>query len=572
MTDASPPRILIIEDDPLSRRALATILGLDYVVTLAADGAQGLVRATSSPLPDLILLDIVLPDIDGFTILQQLHNASLTRDIPVMVITALDQSGDEEKGLLLGAIDYITKPYHPALVKTRVHNHLSLSFSRRLLTAPQKPEPVPVDTSFLLQCDFKTPLAAVLGTSQFLLRHGSLDNSARQIVSRIATASERLLSQTEDMLETIEAESLASNPTLPRSGTDCAAELNKNVNDNEEEEEEEEDPGDQTTDMVTGTAAAAAVPSDGTEIHPSRRDRVLVVDDEVISRRFLAAIFQVEYDVLLAKSGEQALVMAHSAQPPDIILLDVIMPGMDGYETLRRLKSDAQTRGIPVIFVTGLSSEDEEAKGLELGVVDYISKPYHPTVMRARVRNHLNHVRQRQRLASLATIDFLTGLSNRRGFEEALAKEWRRAARTGISLAVALLDIDDFKPFNEAYGHAAGDEALRQVAQAIAAPLRRPYDLAARYGGEEFAILFPHTDARGACLVAENIRIAIESLAIPHAFSTVAPSITVSLGVASAFANAASAPTMLITVADAALYRAKEQGRNRLVLADGDGT
>jgi diguanylate cyclase (GGDEF)-like protein len=252
---------------------------------------------------------------------------------------------------------------------------------------------------------------------------------------------------------------------------------------------------------------------------------------------------------------------------PDLILLDVMMPDMDGYETCRRLKADPLTRDIPVIFVTALNNAEDEAFGLEVGAVDFISKPLNSAVVRARVRTHLTLKYQADLLRSMAFLDGLTGIANRRQFEEALQREWRACLRTGTSLALAMIDIDHFKSFNDTCGHVAGDACLRAVAGILHNDMSRPHDLIARYGGEEFACLLPDTDLEGARVKAEQLRHAVQSLGIPHEASGTAPVVTISVGLETFIPTDELTPERLVAAADAQLYKAKHAGRNRVCCA-----
>ncbi|WP_432378012.1 diguanylate cyclase [Duganella sp. P38] len=291
--------------------------------------------------------------------------------------------------------------------------------------------------------------------------------------------------------------------------------------------------------------------------------KVLVADDDIVNRQVLAELLKPEHTVLLAKNGEQALERA-ARHLPDLILLDVMMPDMDGYEVLRRLRADAQTAHITVIFISGLSQPADEASGLKMGAADYISKPFNETVVMARVAMHLQMVRQRRMLEHLAHVDGLTELANRRRFDEVYEAEWQRSRRSGRPLSLALLDIDAFKQYNDHYGHPAGDRALRAVARTAASGLRRPADLAARYGGEEMVLLLPDTEAAQAQQVVSCICGAIADLQIPHEASSVAPMLTVSAGGATLNGAASETGTELFAAADALLYRAKKAGRNRI--------
>jgi diguanylate cyclase (GGDEF)-like protein len=293
-----------------------------------------------------------------------------------------------------------------------------------------------------------------------------------------------------------------------------------------------------------------------------RLPRLLVVDDQPANIQAVYQAFSADHQVLMATGGEQALRVAATKQP-DLVLLDVVMPGMDGHEVCRRLKADPATRDIPVIFVTGHSDEAAETQGLALGAVDFISKPINPAIVRARVKTHLTLKAQADLLRQWVYVDGLTGVRNRRGFDEQLASEWGRAVRDGSDLSVVMLDVDFFKRYNDHYGHQAGDACLRSVADCLRQLMRRPGDLLTRYGGEEFACLLPSTPLAGALLVARQLGAGVEALGLPHATSPVSPVVTVSLGVCAASGLEPGSTKDLLSAADAALYRAKASGRNR---------
>jgi diguanylate cyclase (GGDEF)-like protein len=290
---------------------------------------------------------------------------------------------------------------------------------------------------------------------------------------------------------------------------------------------------------------------------------VLVVEDDLESARMLARLFAGSYRVLHAEDAEQALEMAVAAQP-DAIVLDIILPGMDGFACCERLKSDPRTAQIPVVFMTGIDRGDAENRGLNLGAADFVAKPINPVVLQKRVQIQVDLKRARDQLTLLAATDGLTGLANRRQFDEALAREYARLARSRHELSVLLADIDHFKPYNDRYGHVRGDECLQSVARAIASAAFRPADLAARYGGEEFACILPETSPVGAMVIAERIRAAIAELAIPHV-DTPSGTVTVSIGIASEHCLPGGSGSGLVMRADAQLYRAKSEGRDLIV-------
>ncbi|KJR99306.1 MAG: diguanylate cyclase [Desulfobulbaceae bacterium BRH_c16a] len=300
-------------------------------------------------------------------------------------------------------------------------------------------------------------------------------------------------------------------------------------------------------------------------MHQKDKARILIVDDEKMNLKVLADLLKDEYTPVLARNGEQALQHALSETPPDLILLDVIMPDMGGYEVIKTLKNNDKTNNIPIIFVTALNSFQDEERGLMLGAVDYITKPYSPPIVKMRVRNHLRIVHQYKLLDQLAYLDGLTEISNRRRFEEVFQKEWARSSRNGTPFSLAMVDVDFFKQFNDHYGHAMGDIALQQIARALECALRRPADLVARYGGEEFVLLLPETDALAAHDVALRCLQKVADLQIPHLYSQAADSVSVSVGLVTKGIDDIASPQSFILSADKNLYLAKERGRNRIV-------
>lgn len=303
---------------------------------------------------------------------------------------------------------------------------------------------------------------------------------------------------------------------------------------------------------------------------------ILIVDDNPTNLSVLSlALKQAGYKIRVALDGESALAQLEEEQP-DLILLDIQMPGIDGFETCIKLKANPLTYEIPVIFITASADVDSKVRGLSVGAVDYIIKPFQHEEVLARVKVHLTlrfltrKVQEQalaleqanQELLRLANLDGLTGVANRRRFDEYLEKEWRRLAREQEYLSLILCDIDYFKNYNDCYGHQAGDDCLKQVAQTISSIIQRPADLVARYGGEEFALILPNTPPEGAIHVAESIRFDVRRLEIVHGASKIGPHVTLSLGVGSQIPNHELQSSILITVADKALYRAKDKGRD----------
>ncbi|MBF0379544.1 MAG: diguanylate cyclase [Magnetococcales bacterium] len=292
--------------------------------------------------------------------------------------------------------------------------------------------------------------------------------------------------------------------------------------------------------------------------------KILIVDDVPGNIKALSAILEDDYKIIIATSGKSALKIVLS-QTIDLILLDVKMPEMDGYEVCEKLKADRATAGIPVIFVTAQKEEVNETRGLNIGAVDYITKPARPAILKLRVKIHLELKKQRDLLQELSDKDGLTGIPNRRKFDEYLKQTWYSAIRSQSPISIILMDVDYFKHYNDNYGHTSGDKCLKQIARALIDSKRRPSDFMARYGGEEFVCVLQDTDTVGVNTVGEMIRNNVASLQIPHAHSMVADHITFSLGAVSLIPSLDSTPEDVIKVADENLYKAKEGGRNRLV-------
>lgn len=313
---------------------------------------------------------------------------------------------------------------------------------------------------------------------------------------------------------------------------------------------------------------------------------ILLVDDDPGAIQLLGRILNEEGTVRFATSGGDALRLARTSVP-DLIILDAEMPGMNGFEVCAALKAEPTLADVPVIFVTSHRDESFEVAGFAVGAVDFITKPVNHHLVLARVRSQLRVKRMADQLRRNATIDAVTDIANRRRLDEMLEREWLRARRSREPLAFVLVDIDQFKLFNDRYGHPAGDACLHRVAQALRRACLRPGDFAARYGGEEFALVLPQTRLLGAEHVARRLLDAVESLAIPHEASPVAPHVTVSAGIAcytqasGTLHDTLTRPLvgtigdsirLVIQAADAALYAAKAAGRARacLVLATED--
>lgn len=289
---------------------------------------------------------------------------------------------------------------------------------------------------------------------------------------------------------------------------------------------------------------------------------ILIVDDSPVNIKALGEPLKDLYKIRIATSGEKALAIARSSPPPDLILLDIIMPNKNGYEVCKELKADSTTKNIPIIFITAMDEEKDETRGLELGAVDYITKPFSLPIVIARLRTHLELKHNRDILENLSSIDGLTGLINRRRLDEMLHLEWKRAVRESLPLSLVMVDLDHFKLYNDNLGHLAGDDCLKKIAQILMASTHRPTDFVSRFGGEEFLLILPDTDLEGALYIAETFSKNLENAKIPHKFSPISNLVTCSMGVATIIPTTQDSTESLIQAADQTLYQAKDQGRN----------
>ncbi|MCL2364660.1 MAG: diguanylate cyclase [Defluviitaleaceae bacterium] len=295
----------------------------------------------------------------------------------------------------------------------------------------------------------------------------------------------------------------------------------------------------------------------------SKKNTILITDDSAFNLDTLTHILQDEYTLYTATDGCKCLEIART-KVPDLILLDIVMPQMCGIETIAALKENSLTADIPVIFITGLTQAEDEERGFTLGASDYINKPFSSAVVKLRVRNQIQIVNQIRQIHRNSITDELTGIGNRRFFYDQLEQEWARAIRSQKPLSFMMIDIDNFKLYNDTNGHIQGDYALRSAAQTIKASLARATDICARWGGEEFVVILPETDLAGARAVAERIRSNIEKLELPLPDGTVTH-ITISIGINTVIPDKGNEYPLnkFVSDTDNTLYCAKTSGRNR---------
>lgn len=298
--------------------------------------------------------------------------------------------------------------------------------------------------------------------------------------------------------------------------------------------------------------------------------KILVVEDSATLRYAMDSyIRDAGHETIIAENGEKAVQIVDQLHV-DMVIMDVEMPGLNGFETTRLIREGLGEHWIPIIFVTGLADEDSLEEGIGVGGDDYLIKPVSKTILHAKIKAMERIAKMRtelhklnDKLTTLSQRDSLTHLYNRRTFEEKSNEAWKHAARTKKPLSILLFDVDFFKRYNDTYGHLAGDDCLKQVALTIEECFQRPGDVVARYGGEEFIVLLPNTDIDGATHLAELLRCAIENLQIEHRQSPDYQCVTMSIGGCTLKYTTGASLEQLIDLADKALYESKENGRNR---------
>jgi diguanylate cyclase (GGDEF)-like protein len=568
-------RVLLVEDNEINRDLAIELLGdLGIRVTIAVDGREGVDRIVAEDF-DLALMDIQMPVMDGLTATRLIRSNARFQSLPIIAMTAHAMRGDRERSLFAGMNDHLTKPISPETLRDMLLRWMPAKQAKRPEMEQAATVPVASEDELpeqLAPFDIAAALKRANGKPKLLRKmlrgfHEKYADAIPELQAELRTGrmeeANRLAHSLKGIAATLEAADLAA----------AAAAVEQALRENRLENLDTLI-GDLDVKLRPALAAAASLeakalvvaspapPPEGEKARPC----LLLVDDEAYNLELLAEAFRDDYELLSAHEGAAAVEIANEKMP-DLILLDVRMPGMDGYEVCRRLKREHRTSGIAIIFITGLTDVVDETKGLELGAIDYVGKPINATAVRARVSNQMRLKRAQDELTRLAATDPLTGLANRRRFDEMLAYEYARHLRSGTEFSLILMDIDYFKNYNDNYGHVCGDDCLRKVAQAIAGVMARATDLVARFGGEEFVFLLPETDLNGAFVFGEKIRKSISDLALPHHFSSVANHVTVSLGVVSVWQLPGRTISNIVAQADAQLYAAKAGGRNRVCAA-----
>ncbi|WP_051906515.1 response regulator [Methylomarinum vadi] len=579
------PKILVVDDFEINRQvAKAMLEGGGYQVSLADNGEQA-VQMVKTNRFDAVLMDLQMPVMDGYEATRQIRSEQSFTALPIIALTAHATEEEKNKCLERGMQDCIGKPIDLKQLLTSLRQAVEPEMLQPSVAGESAKELADSRRSGHSALDVNAGIGNVSGKRRLYLKllknfQHQFNDFARQIRASLRAndrdGSQQLIHGLKGVAGNIAAFDLSDKTALLERAIAEGQDLEMPLLDLERALQAVFADIDALTRSEQFRDGDSAAGQDEIKVHevdrrassmPSQcrddRPRILIVDDIPINTEILEGALTDQYTVLIANNGDDAMLKAISVPPPDLILLDINMPGMNGYDILRKLQGNELTQKIPVIFITARTDTEDEEIGFKLGAVDYIAKPFKIPVIQARVNNQIKIKQQSERLEQLANLDGLTGIPNRRQFEKVLQKEWHRARRSQKPLSVIFIDIDFFKKFNDTYGHAVGDECLIAVAKTLKKELKRCADFIARYGGEEFVAILPETDGKAAFALAEAMRISaakiqLSDLVLPQ------PSITLSLGVSTAIPGNGMKPEDLINAADRALYQAKHNGRNQV--------
>jgi two-component system cell cycle response regulator len=581
--------VLVVEDNDLNKKLVKTLLTISNYHCLEAGSAEEGIRLAKSHRPDLILMDIELPGMDGLTATRIIRNDHGTREIPILALTAYAMDGDEAKAREAGCDGYITKPFEVRVFSETVHRHLSMrptlspsgktAGGHRILIVDDEPLNVKLTGARLASKGYRIFSASDGNQALEIVHRERPDLILLDIMmpGRDGYEITRILKQHPEYqdIPIILVTALDGEDDKKR-GLDAGADefLNKPVNYTELEarvlslirlKQYQEQLG-------TRKASESLMVKTGEEPSSPLQEELpvvlLVEDDEMEARLMQACLSDLSCAVRRVRDGKEAL-EAVAREKVDVMLLDIVLPNMDGFEVCRRLKEKEETLPVQIVMVTSLNDLQDKIRGLEVGADDYLVKPLNREELCARVRSlirkkgYLDGLRAKVDAALQAAItDELTGIYNYAYFKHFLDLEMKRSRRQRHPLSLLMIDVDDFKAFNDTYGHPAGDIALRNIGRILRAHVRE-IDLAARYGGEEFAVVLPYLDEKVAFTVAERLLAAVREGG--GTADQRGACLSVSIGI-SVFPQHGEDIEALIGAADAALYRAKGNGKDRFCL------
>ena len=539
--------VLVCDDNQMNQQLICDHLarvGLQSVVVENGKTCVDLVeeRMQKGQKPfDLIFMDIFMPVMDGVEAASRI--AGLRTGTPIVAVTANIMTSELEKYKKNGISDCVGKPFtsqelwrcllkHLAPVSVSVVNKADYTQNNDLLRKKLRIHFVKNNQAKFMD------IAGAIETGNIKFAHRLVHN---------LKCNAGMIGKAELQSSAADVEYVLNDGTIPTAAQMISLETELNV------------VLDEFKPLIDESDALIGPENRDAELI---KNSVLIVDDENSNIIALTHILSPDYTVYAVNNGQDAITAANKYQP-DVILLDIVMPEMDGHDVISVLKNSEKTHNIPIVFITGLCTHNDEEKGLALGAVDYICKPFDPAIVKLRVYNQVKILNQFHTIERLSLRDQLTELFNRRGFDGRINMEWIRAIRKNAVISILMIDVDWFKKYNDTYGHQQGDLVLQTVALLLTQSLNRPGDVAARWGGEEFVVLLPNTDLAGALKIAERIRVNVGKTVIPCADGA-ETKITVSIGVNTQAPANDSPLESFISQADRALYEAKEAGRNRV--------
>lgn len=560
--------VLLVEDNDINQELAKMILHrLGIEVVIAHNGAEALeIFETNREKFSLILMDLQMPVMDGYEATKLLRQKGAK--IPIIAITAAAMEEDKQKVMDAGMQDHLAKPFESHELYSLLGKYMPQGSGKvTLQKGAKRSKNLVLDQRYLHKN---------LGSQELIDR--LLKKLLKQLEEEFSSLDLAIKNKEEGAPASVHTlKGISGNLGAQKLYNICVAidaKYKQNLEIGNEEihslSEAIEELKEKIASLYDASPKQKVLQQQKLSTQETKRATLLIVDDSVANIEILANLLKDDYKIKIAKNGRKAIDIAKKSSDIDLVLLDIVMPELDGYSVCKELKSDPATHRIPIIFISGNDMPQDEEYGLRLGAIDYIKKPFHPTIVKMRVQNHINMKLQSDMLEELSMFDGLTHIPNRRYFDEKYQELYQEAVAKYHSLAVMMIDIDYFKPYNDNYGHGKGDETLIKVAAALKSTLKRPEDLVARYGGEEFVVVIKDISEDGVQKLADNLVQAVAALEIEHLYSKVNSYVTISLGVAINTTQKSFSKEELLKNADNALYQAKEQGKNRFVVYSGD--